>query len=175
MRRLTNILFAFTATVLLLSCVSKNLYKGYDSKRINELSKIYGVRLTESNNVALYDAGSEWLGVKHRDGGSSKKGVDCSGLTQILYKKVYGIKLERSSANILQQNCKPISKEKLREGDLVFFNTLNSKKSKHPTHVGIYLKNGKFIHSTTSKGVIISNLSEPYYIRTWNTGGRVHN
>ncbi|WP_286076278.1 C40 family peptidase, partial [Parabacteroides goldsteinii] len=60
----------------------------------------------------------------------------------------------------------------LQEGDLVFFKTGGGKK-KTPNHVGIYLKNGKFIHTSTSRGVMVSSLSEPYYTRSWITGGRV--
>ena len=44
---------------------------------------------------------------------------------------------------------------------------------KKVAHVGIYLKNGKFIHSSTSKGVIVSNLNENYYTKHWISGGRI--
>ncbi len=81
-------------------------------------------------------------------------------------------RLSRSSAEMLKKDCKKISRSKLKEGDLVFFYTGRGRKRK-PNHVGIYLKNGKFIHTSTSKGVMVSNLSEPYYMRTWMCGGRV--
>ena len=57
------------------------------------------------------------------------------------------------------------------EGDLVFFTSSRSKNK--VAHVGIYLKNGKFIHSSTSKGVIVSNLNENYYTKHWISGGRI--
>ena len=87
---------------------------------------------------------------------------------------VYGKQLARSSADMLKHNCKKVSRANLKEGDLVFFRTGKGRK-KVPNHVGIYLKNGKFIHTSTSNGVIVSSLSEPYYVRTWLTGGRVKN
>ena len=87
-------------------------------------------------------------------------------------KNIYRKKLERSAADMLKKNCKRIRRGKLREGDLVFFYTGRGRK-KRPNHVGIYLKNGKFIHTSTSKGVMVSSLSEPYYLRTWMCGGRV--
>lgn len=97
------------------------------------------------------------------------QGVDCSGLTCIIYRTVYGILLDRSSENIYK-NCTHISKKHLKEGDLVFFST--GKKQKI-NHVGIYLKNGYFIHSSTSKGVVISHLKESYYADNWKGGGRL--
>lgn len=137
-----------------------------------ELSRLYGVRLTPEDNIYLYNEGAKWLGTPHRMGGVTKRGVDCSGFVAIVFREVYGKQLSRSSADMLKYNCKKISRSKLREGDLIFFNTGKSRK-KIPTHVGIYLKNGKFIHTSTSRGVIVSSLSEPYYIRTYLTGGRV--
>jgi lipoprotein Spr len=144
-----------------------------DQEAIGKLSKKYGLRLTPDDDISLYEAGSGWLGVKHQFGGNTKKGVDCSGFTSIIYKEVYGKQLERSSNGILLKNCEPIDRENLREGNLVFFRTSGRGTPGTATHVGIYLKNGKFIHASVSSGVIISNLSEPYYIRTWITGGRV--
>ena len=176
MKKTVNILLICIAVLSIVSCSARKQstrHAKYNSQTISRLSKQFGIRLTQADNISLYDAGSQWLGVKYRNGGNTKKGVDCSGLTLNIYREVYGIKLERSSANILRRNCAPINRNNLREGDLVFFKTSGSGNSKTPTHVGIYLKNGRFIHASTSKGVMVSSLSEPYYIRTWLTGGRV--
>ena len=176
MRKAIYILLTYITILGIASCSThkqSKKYPKYNNKAISQLSKQFGIHLTQADNIALYDAGSQWLGVKHKTGGNTKKGVDCSGLTGIIYKQVYGINLERSSANILRKNCGEIKRNNLREGDLVFFKTMGSGNSKTPTHVGIYLKNGKFIHASSSKGVMVSSLSEPYYIRTWITGGRV--
>ncbi|MCC8144595.1 MAG: NlpC/P60 family protein [Tannerellaceae bacterium] len=105
-------------------------------------------------------------------GGTTRKGVDCSGLVTNIYREVYGKQLARSSADMLKHNCRKVGRSRLKEGDLVFFQTGGGRK-KTPNHVGIYLKNGKFLHASTSKGVMVSNLSEPYYIRTFITGGKV--
>lgn len=143
-----------------------------DFKGPKELSRLYGVRLTPNDNIFLYNEGAKWLGVPHRMGGLTKRGVDCSGFVAIVYREVYGKQLARSSADMLKHNCKKVSRANLKEGDLVFFRTGKGRK-KVPSHVGIYLKNGKFIHTSTSSGVIVSSLSEPYYVRSWLTGGRV--
>ena len=176
MKKTINKLLLCIAVLGIVSCVTRKtgrISSKYDSRTIIRLSNQFGLRLTTADNLLLYDASSGWLGVKYRNGGNTKKGVDCSGLVSILYRQVYGIALERNSAAILQKNCVPVNRNNLREGDLVFFRTLGSAQSRVPTHVGIYLKNGKFIHASTSNGVIVSSLSEPYYVRTWITGGRV--
>lgn len=121
------------------------------------------------DNHTLYVESSKWLGVPYRRGGTSPKGVDCSGLTSAIYKKVYGKNLERNSDDQWKKDCKKVKKGKLREGDLVFFH--NGKK-KRATHVGIYLKDRKFIHASTSQGVIISQLDEKYWEKYWLSGGR---
>ncbi|MDR0572456.1 MAG: C40 family peptidase [Tannerella sp.] len=176
MKKVINIFFICIAVLSIVSCTARKQsrpHTKYDNRTLSRLSKKIGLRLTQADNIALYDACRGWLGVKYRSGGNSKKGVDCSGLVSILYRQVYGIGLERNSAGMLRKNCAPINRKNLREGDLVFFKTPGSGSPKTPTHVGVYLKNGKFIHSSASNGVIISSLSEPYYVRTWITGGRV--
>ena len=160
----------------LTSCGSKKqcVVLPSDFKGPKELSRLYGVRLTPNDNIFLYNEGARWLGVPHRMGGLTTKGVDCSGFVALVFREVYGKQLARSSADMLKHNCKKVSRANLKEGDLVFFRTGKGRK-KVPNHVGIYLKNGKFIHTSTSNGVIVSSLSEPYYVRTWLTGGRVKN
>lgn len=166
------LLFVLTLT----SCGSKKQRVALpaDFKGPKELSRLYGVRLTPDDNIFLYNEGAKWLGVPHRMGGLTKKGVDCSGFVAIVFREVYGKQLARSSVDMLKHNCKKVNRANLKEGDLVFFRTGKGRK-KVPNHVGIYLKNGKFIHTSTSSGVIVSSLSEPYYVRSWLTGGRVKN
>ncbi len=144
-----------------------------DFKGPQELGRLYGMKITPNDNIFLYNEGARWLGVPHRMGGTTKRGVDCSGFVSIVYQNVYRKTLARSSSEILKKNCKRIRRGKLKEGDLVFFYTGRGKK-RQPSHVGIYLKNGKFIHTSTSRGVMVSSLNEPYYLRTWLCGGRVH-
>jgi len=124
------------------------------------------------DNFALYKEAALWLNVPHRDGGLSVNGIDCSGLAYIIYKNVYGKTIERNSATILQKNCVRRWKSQLREGDLVFFNTAGTSKFR-VNHVGIYLKDNKFLHSSTSRGVIVSSLEEDFFRKAWICGGRV--
>ena len=123
------------------------------------------------DNHSLYVEAAKWIGVPYRSGGTSRRGVDCSGLTYNIYRKVYRKRLERNSDEQRKENCHKIRKGKLREGDLVFFH--NGRNKRRATHVGIYLKNNRFIHTSSSQGVIVSTLDEPYYQKCWMQGGRV--
>lgn len=168
----SGVLLVFLLT-LLSACGSKQrITLPADFKGPKELGRIYGMRITPEDNIFLYNEGARWIGVPHRMGGMNIRGVDCSGFVTIVYKEIYGKKLSRSSGEMLKRDCRKISRGKLQEGDLVFFQTGRGKK-RTPNHVGIYLKNSRFIHVSTSRGVMISRLDEPYYMRTWITGGKV--
>ena len=91
-------------------------------------------------------------------------------MTCQIYKKEYHIKLQRSTDGQKKESSK-VARRNLREGDLVFFSSRKSRRK--VAHVGIYLKDGKFVHASTSQGVIVSSLNEPYYRTHWISGGRV--
>jgi len=174
---------SYTVLLLLLvfavtSCGTKKSSKGmlYDPKEVAQLSKKLGVELSnmdkdDDKNMPLYAETSLWLGVRYRHAGLSKKGVDCSGFAYLMYQKVYAKTIPRSTADLSRMKMQNISKRNLQTGDLVFFAT--SKSHSRINHVGIYLKDGSFIHASTSKGVIVSHLDEGYYDRTWKKGGRI--
>jgi len=121
------------------------------------------------DNHALYTEVSGWLGTPYRSGGSSKTGTDCSGLASQVYRKVYRVRLPRTS-DAQYDNSNKVAKRNLKEGDLVFFTSNRS--GKRVAHSGIYLKNGRFIHASSSRGVIVSSLNEEYYRKHWKSGGR---
>ena len=141
-----------------------------DYKALAKASIRLGVDINLEDNHKLYMDSADWIGVPYRGGGDSKRGTDCSGLTYQVYRKVYRTQLPRNTEDLKKKSYK-VSKRNLREGDLVFFTSRNS--GKKVAHVGIYLKNGKFIHASTSKGVIVSNLNEDYYTKHWISGGRI--
>lgn len=97
------------------------------------------------------------MGTKYVYGGTSTKGFDCSGFIGYVYKNA-GVTLPRTSAGMFATG-ESVSKKNLHPGDLVFFNT----SGKGVSHVGIYIGSGKFAHSSSSKGVSISKLNDPYY------------
>jgi lipoprotein Spr len=110
----------------------------------------------------LYNFIATWYGVPYSYGSCSRKGVDCSCFVNLVYQEVFHLSLPRSSGEMFEK-CKKISKKNLTEGDLVFFNTSGKKSS----HVGIYLKNDKFVHASSKKGVMISSLSEEYFHKSF--------
>ncbi|MGL5786363.1 MAG: C40 family peptidase [Bacteroidales bacterium] len=169
-RRILKPLLFFICTVIFLSSCGTSKRAGNSLAR---LSAQTGLRLDKHDNLKLYEESARWLGTPHCSRNRNKDCFDCSGLVAHIYATVYGKSIGRSSNEMLTNYCHKKGKKSLKEGDLVFFNTGNKPKSKQANHVGIYLKEGAFIHTSTSKGVIISNLSEPYYMKTWLSGGKV--
>ena len=141
-----------------------------DSLFYNYYSQTLGLKLSYTENKELIETVSEWLGTPYRSGSNTKRGTDCSGFVTRIYKEVYGIDLSRSSRSMFH-DVKRINKGEVQEGDLIFF---RRGPGQPIYHVGIYLKNNKFVHSASSGGVRISSLKEPYYNRNYYAAGRVN-
>lgn len=107
------------------------------------------------------------LGTSYKMGGTSTAGFDCSGFTKYVFKNI-GLTLPRTSKAQYQVGT-PVSRNNLRSGDLVFFNTFGSGVS----HVGIYVGNGKFAQSSSSRGVTITSLSQAYWANRYVGAKRV--
>lgn len=126
------------------------------------------VSKSDIKNEKLYSFIDDWYGVPYKYAGKSKSGIDCSALTSTLYREVYQLNISPST-KLLINEAKKIKKSDLKEGDLVFFK-INSDK---PSHVGVYLQNQKFVHASTKKGVMISDLAEPFFVQTFYSAGRI--
>ena len=164
--KLITITCFFICLFFLSSCSSSKSVEdayGYESSIDNKQKK------TKSEKRLIKEA-KKWLGVKYEYGGSTKDGTDCSGFVMKVFLFVYDIKLPRTSRD-QQAFCKRIKKSELKIGDLVFFATTKNKK--RVSHVGIYIGDGEFIHASSSKGVVISKLSQGYYTRNYHSSGRV--
>jgi cell wall-associated NlpC family hydrolase len=122
-------------------------------------------------DTALYSFIDSWMGTPYMFGGSTKDGVDCSSFTATLMQSIFNLSIPRT-AKEQYDACIRIHKENLREGDLVFFRTQGTRRG--VSHVGVYLGNDYFVHSSTSSGVMISNLDEDYFSERFVSGGRLN-
>jgi hypothetical protein len=119
------------------------------------------------SNISLYNFIDGWWGTRYRYGGTTKKGIDCSAFVGQLVQSTYNISLPRTAKDQFDQ-CEKIANEDLKEGDLVFFNTRGG-----VSHVGFYLGDNYFVHSSVHSGVTISSLADDYYSRKFISGGRI--
>ncbi|MDI9320383.1 MAG: NlpC/P60 family protein [Phycisphaerales bacterium] len=132
-------------------------------------ANILGVLPQVITNDLLYNFIDEWYGTRYRMGGTDKRGIDCSAFVQRLYLRVFNVSLFRTAAEQFSLCTSIYNKQELKEGDLVFF----SIHTKRISHVGIYLMNDFFVHSATSKGVMISKLTDDYWRKYFVGAGRV--
>jgi cell wall-associated NlpC family hydrolase len=114
----------------------------------------------EMNNERLLAFMDEWYGVKYHFGGTAKDGIDCSAFVSTLMSNVYNVNNLPRMSKDQYEACKKIKRDDLQEGDLVFFHTYGKRKT--VTHVGVYLRNNKFVHASVS-GVMISSMEDGYY------------
>jgi lipoprotein Spr len=122
----------------------------------------------EVSELPLFRFIKEWIGVPYSFGGNGKEGIDCSGFVQRLVSTLYNLPISRMVKTQFEE-CLPILRHELREGDLLFFHTTRPGLS----HVGYYLGNNKFVHASTVRGVIIDDLCDPYYDKAFRQGGRL--
>ena len=130
------------------------------------------IKLGRKDNKKLYKELKHWLGTPYAHAGHTcGEGTDCSGMVMEVYQTVYGIQMHRNSAKMLEDNCHIIDLDDLREGDLVFFCTSGEGRV---SHVGIYLKDNKFVHASSSRGVVVDDLRQNYWASHFHAAGRVN-
>jgi cell wall-associated NlpC family hydrolase len=154
-RRINSLLLLSASLLVGCSSLQENKTGNLDRTHLN--NKV--VSSSETTKHALYEQFYEWQNVRYRYGGLSKKGIDCSGFVYLTYKFKLGQELPRT-ARLQAELGREIGRNELKAGDLVFFKT-----SITNWHVGIFLEQNKFLHVSTSKGVIISKLDNVY----WNS------
>ena len=130
-------------------------------------AQLMDMDIEDITNFTMFHFVENWLKTKYRYGGTTKAGIDCSAFTGQLFCSIYSNTIPRTASE--QYNlCAKIDKENLQEGDLVFF-----KNKRSISHVGMYLGNDCFVHSSTNSGVTISKLTDDYYSRKFIGGGRI--
>ncbi|WP_339882379.1 C40 family peptidase [Polaribacter vadi] len=155
-----NSLFLLVFSFVLFSCGAKKNGVSTSRKSISKADKVVA-------NALHYE------GVKYKYGGTTKRGMDCSGVIYVAFGEE-NFQLPRVSREMAKEG-KKITLKKVAKGDLLFFKTRKS--YKNINHVGLVVsnKNGqiRFIHSTTSKGVIVSLLSQKYWAKAFVKATRV--
>lgn len=121
--------------------------------------------LANSENIVL--TALTYMDRQYEFGANSLYRMDCSAFVQRVF-EVNGIRLPRSTIEQSQAGV-PVSLDEIEPGDLVFFTTYR----KGPSHVGIYIGNGKFVHASESRGISIDHLEDPYWSRRFLFAKRV--
>jgi cell wall-associated NlpC family hydrolase len=121
----------------------------------------------ERRAQTLRTVAQQWRGTPHVWGGTSREGIDCSGLVQVVYQEALGHDLPRTTR--AQSRAGTSVSSALQPGDLVFFR-VDTRKGRH---VGMYLSDGEFLHASASDGVRISSLDTAYWQERWWQARRV--
>jgi cell wall-associated NlpC family hydrolase len=132
----------------------------------------------DSKNLPMSNSSKEkmlmeiikYLDTPYKYGGSSKNGIDCSAFTQAIFQNTFSIDLLRSARDQYTQGFVVDDRDKLQFGDLVFFNT---RRRVRPGHVGIYIGDNLFAHSSSKNGVIVSSLDMDYYSQRFMGARRI--
>lgn len=158
--------------IILLSATSCSIIKNSSNDSAEKKRSLYseklGLALEKNYDEKLIKEVIGWLGTPYVYGGEEKSGTDCSGFIMQVYKVIYGKETARSASGLYEQ-CIKVKKEKLQQGELVFFK-INTEKV---GHVGIFLQDSYFIHASSSKGVMVSSLETEYWAKYFVSGGRL--
>lgn len=169
-----RILIYLLFIVALISCGSSSKKKAVISSSNNRVSlKTKSKKNSDYKKInSIVSYAKTFNGTRYKFGGTTKKGMDCSGLVYTSFKKE-NIILPRTSKTMATQGT-AISLKKVTKGDLLFFKT--NKRKNVISHVGLVVETKgsiKFIHSSTSKGVIVSSLDETYWNKCFAWARRV--
>lgn len=118
----------------------------------------------------LVDVILNWLGTRYRFGGDTRRGIDCSAFTRMVYTETTGAVLPRTAVTQADVGMRIDKTSDLRFGDLVFFRT---RRYARITHVGVYLGDGLFAHASSRYGVTVSSLESGYYNARFCGGSRI--
>jgi cell wall-associated NlpC family hydrolase len=159
--------------VIFASCKSSSTTVNYKEKSAKSSTNL-STRKTNNLIDEIVDSALKNIGVKYKTAGTTKSGYDCSGLVYSSFGK-FDIKLPRTSIEQSKTGT-DLGKntDDAKKGDLIFFKTNNRSQI---NHVGIVIETTEeeivFIHTSTSKGVIISSTKQPYYKKTFSQINRI--
>ena len=149
-------------TLLEKICQQKNI----DADAFSAFFQNVGVNIYKATDLGMYATVFKWFYTPYRYGGKGEKGIDCSNY---VFKLMNDCSDAYATSKQLADLTEYVDREELKEGDLIFFNV----KGYGISHVGVYLQDGKFTHSCSSKGVTISSLNEAYWNARYCRAGRI--
>lgn len=169
-----GLVFLILSILLFSGCSTKELPRSVNSLKplsptidpSKSKKELPEYRPTQINwiTIALYEEYKKWYKTPYEHGGFDSSGLDCSSLIQNIYRDAFKIDLPRTTQEQVKKGYF-ISRNAVREGDLVFFKT-----SYRDRHAGIIIEKDKFIHTSTKRGVSISSLNNPYWKdKYWQT------
>ena len=144
-----------------ISSIMQKIGKSKDSKNLSADNSLKEKMLMEI---------IKYLDTPYKYGGNSKNGIDCSAFTQAIFQNTFSVILLRSARDQFTQGFVVDDRENLQFGDLIFFNT---RRRVRPGHVGIYIGDNLFAHSSSNNGVIVSSLDLDYYSQRFMGGRRI--
>ena len=127
-------------------------------------------QLITNRRAVMQEAIDSYLGTPYQFGGSSYKGIDCSGLVKRVYQRV-GIDLPRNTHEQLKKG-KRVHFTELRFGDVLFFKSPSKGQKGESMHAGIFMGDGRFVHASKSRGVIVDSLYKDYWRKLFFDGRR---
>jgi cell wall-associated NlpC family hydrolase len=139
------------------------------SQTASQLTTTVTTTVADSTQT-LIDNAMQLIGVRYRWGGNTPtSGLDCSGFVRYVFNDTFGFLLPRKSAQMSKVGLE-VSKDELKPGDLVFFNTMRHAFS----HVGIYVGENKFIHAPSKgKTIRVDDLNQAYWVKRYNGARRM--
>lgn len=171
-----KLLLLFFLSIFIVSCgSSKKVSSSKRTKRttVKTTKTRKNTKRTFNKANAIVETAMAYQGTRYKYGGTNRKGMDCSGLTYTAF-NAHSVSLPRVSYQQATKG-KRIKLSSVAKGDLLFFQT--NKNRKRINHVGLVISNNKgvikFIHATTSKGVLISTLNERYWKNAYTEARRV--
>ena len=162
-------LLLLIGVAFLAGCSSSPRYASHSSSQSQVSPMLSAVNLKDRSAVKkqLMIQFNRWKGTPYQYGGTTMRGVDCSAFVQNTFHAKLGYKIPRTTRTQIKVGQK-VSKSRLKVGDIVFFKT-----GRKSLHNGIYLGDSKFMHASSSKGVIISTLKNSYWKRTYYASRRI--
>lgn len=158
----------FIAALLVVAAFTTNGARADDDPMLDVMAAQLPTNADQTAGQRVIDDALAHLGTRYRFGGSTPQtGFDCSGLVRWVFDRTLGLSLPRRAAEIAQVGAK-VDLDRLKPGDLVFFNTLRRGFS----HVGIYLGEGRFVHAPSRGGAVRVEALDDRYWRTRFNGGR---